>query len=710
MHPIPLRRLSLSIHTALLAASALGFSAPTLADADALSRMPRTLVTASPDEDKVMQTPASLDIVTIDAADSARLGVNLSDTLQEVPGVTVRSLQNPAQDVQISIRGYGARSTFGVRGIRLYADDIPASMPDGSGQVAHFSLDAADRLEVLRGPFSALYGNSSGGVIALYSAPGTADPRWQTTLRAGSDSTWRAALNGRGLLGEELAYNLSLSRYAGEGWREHSKARRDSGNLRLDWSPRDGTRLTLIANSLNMPQTEDAGSLTWEEFRHNPRQASASALLFNTREPTTQTQGGLIFEQQLTDTQSLRLLGYRGTRTIEGYLSIPRGAQNSPLHSGGMVDLNTHLYGGDARWQFTGDLAGRPFALVAGLSSSTQAQTRRGFENFLGDVNGVRGRLRRNERNHIKGQDQYAQFDWHFAERWSLLAGARHSEITFRSQDHYINARNPDDSGSKRYSDTSPVAGLMFHASDTLNFYASHGRGFETPTFVELAYRTDGGAGLAFDLKPALSRNHEMGTKWQIHPDWALQAALFRADTDDEIAIARNSGGRTSYRNVASARRQGAELAVDGRLSESLSLRLAYTRVEGHFQSPFLACVTRPCLTPDTLISAGSPIPGIPRSQVFARLGWEQEDWRAGVDAFRVGKTPVDDAGSEISPDYTLYGIEASRDFGPLRLFARIDNLLDRTHVSSVSVNDFGGAFYEPGAGRQWSLGAQWTF
>lgn len=677
--------------------------------AEALERLPSVVVTATRSASDPANVPASVDAVAIDSGRNARPLTGLSDVLGGVPGVTVRNRQNYAQDEQISIRGFGARATFGVRGVRMYSDDIPASMPDGSGQVSHFNLDAAERIEVLRGPFSALYGNSSGGVIALYSAQGSDPDRWRVGLRSGSDAFWRAAIDGRGQAGA-MGYNLALSRLRTDGFRDHSAARRDAGNVRLDWHFDGSRQFTLIANAVDMPDIQDPLGLSWEQAQADPRQAVANATQFNTRKSVTQQQLGAIFQQDIGETQRLRLLGYGGNRQVEQFLAIPAATQNAPLHSGGVVDLDTDYQGADLRWQLDAHVAGRPLALVVGLSTDRQDQLRRGYENHVDGVVGLKGRLRRDERNRVDSLDQYLQLDWRVADRWSLLAGVRHSDVRFRSEDRYILGPNPDDSGRTRYSDTTPVAGLMFHASDTLRLYASHGRGFETPTFAEVSYRADGGAGLALDLAPARSRNMELGAKWQVGREVMLDTALFRADTDDELAVARNAGGRSSFQNVASARREGLELALDARLAEAWYARLAYTRVMAQFRSPFLTCTGTPCLAPNTPIPAGSPIPGVPRSQIFARLAREEGPWRAALDVTRIGTTVVNDTATQTAPASTLAGVEVARDFGALRLHVRLDNLLDRQHIGSVIVNDGNGRFYEPGPGRQWQLGAQWTF
>src|SRR5690606_34690390 len=240
-------------------------------------------------------------------------------------------------------------------------------------------------------------------------------------------------------------------------------------------------------------------------------------------------------------------------------------------------------------------LAGKTFEIAVGGNADAMRQHRQGFENFIDDRLGVRGAPRRDERNRVDNLDQYAQAWWAFAPRWAMQAGLRHSRVAFRSQDAYVAAGNPDDSGRRRYARTTPVAGLVFSPAANTRLHLSAGRGFETPTFNELGYRADGGAGLAFDLQPARSRNIELGGKWRSVGGIALEAALFRADTDDELAVARNVGGRSSYRNVGSARRQGMELGTRIPFADDWALQLAYTWLDARFRTAFPICIVSGC-------------------------------------------------------------------------------------------------------------------
>ncbi|WP_164917083.1 TonB-dependent receptor family protein, partial [Xanthomonas perforans] len=490
--------------------------------------------------------PASFTVVAAD--DDNRRGAQVSELLDGIPGLVARDRQNYAQDTQLSIRGFGARSTFGVRGVRLLVDGIPASMPDGQGQLSHFNVLGAQRVEVLRGPFSALYGNSSGGVLQLWSADGQPDDPWRLRATYGSNAT---ANVGAQLLGQQGAvhYNVAANRFDTDGFRAHSRARRDSVNAKLGFDLAEGRRLDLVLNYLDAPDAQDPLGLTRAQFTADPAQATSVATQFDTRKSVRQSQAGAIFTQQL-DNQTLRLMAYGGQRSVEQFLAIPVAVQRNPLHSGGVIDLDSNYEGADARWAWQSEALGRPLQLTVGTNVDRQRQHRTGYENFVGDTLGIKGALRRNQRDEVQNVDQFAQLWWQWSERWSALLGVRHSDVRFESDDHYIVGRNPDDSGKRDYSATTPVAGIVFRADEDLRFYASVGRGFETPTFNELGYRSDGGAGLALDLGAATSRNYEVGSKWRAQSGAALEFAVFRADTDDELAVASNTNGRSTYRNI----------------------------------------------------------------------------------------------------------------------------------------------------------------
>jgi Outer membrane receptor proteins, mostly Fe transport len=668
--------------------------------AGAAVELPGVVVTARVESAPAFDLPASLDVVDLQA-DSARARTDVSDVLAGIPGLLARDRQNRAQDTQLSIRGFGARSTFGVRGVRLYADGIPATMPDGQGQVSHFALAAGDRIEVMRGPFSALYGNSSGGVVQLWSADGTPAPSLDLRATAGRYGHLAGSARLRGTAGGN-GYNVSAQVLDSDGYREHSETRRTSLNARVHRELEGGGRIELVGNHFDAPDAQDPLGLTRAQMDADPRQATAVAHTYDTRKSVRQDQLGLHWRQPLGGGWNLRASGWAGQREVVQYLAVPAAAQANPLHSGGVIDLDGAYGGVDARvaWQ---DAEGR-LEVTAGASVERQRQDRLGYENFLpgdgGPRLGVRGALRRNELNTTRSLDQYLQAWWKLAPRWALQAGARHSQVRFEADDRYITATNPDDSGSVRYSAFTPVAGVVFSPAEDLRIYLSAGRGFETPTFNELSYRADGGPGPAFDLRPARSDTLELGLKWRADGGAALEAALFRVDTDDELAVASNSGGRSSFRNVGGARREGAEISARLPLSAAWSLQVAATWLDAHFTDGF------------GQVAAGAAIPGVARRQGWARLQWRGQAWEAALEGLALGGVPVNDAGTESAPGHGLLHLETARTWAAggdtrLRAFARVDNLLDRQYAGSVIVNESNGRYYEPGPGRGVLLGLE---
>src|SRR5688572_16130148 len=207
-------------------------AAPTLYAQGETTLLPEVTVSATRVEHESFDLPLSIDAIAARVIREDNPQVNLSETLNRVPGIVVQNRQNYAQDLQISSRGFGARSTFGVRGVRLIADGIPATMPDGQGQSSTFDLASAERIEVLRGPFASLYGNASGGVVQIFTADGPPEPAVTLSVFAGNDGMRKAGLQ-LGGTSKGLNYIVDASRFETDGYREHSATRRDHLNAKL---------------------------------------------------------------------------------------------------------------------------------------------------------------------------------------------------------------------------------------------------------------------------------------------------------------------------------------------------------------------------------------------------------------------------------------------------------------------------------------------
>lgn len=661
------------------------------------------------------QPAAAASVAVVDGPDLAppTAEPGLAARLRGVPGVLARNRYNHAQDEQLSIRGFGTRATFGIRGVRLYVDGLPATLPDGQGQVSHFPLGAAARIEVLRGPFSALYGNAAGGVVAVTTVDGADDPGAALGLAADDTGGWRADTQLRG--GDtRFDYALALGRFATDGARVHSRARRDSLHAKANLSLAGG-RLTLLANALHAPDVQDPQGLTREQFEADPAQSSVGALAFDTRKSTSQRQFGAVYERE-AGAHRWRVLAHAGEREVEQFLSIPVATQAAPTSGGGVVDLRAPFSGIDARWTWRGALAGRPLELVAGLAHDRLHQDRHGYENFVVDASGeprlgVRGALRLDQDDQVRGNDQYLQAGWRPRDDWTLTAGVRRSDVRFDSRDHYVAEGNPDDSGSLRYRATSPVFGVAWQARPDLRLHAAHGRGFETPAFNELNYRADGGSGLNFALRAARTRSSELGLRIDVD-GIRMDLAAFRADTDDELAVASSAGGRTTYRNLGRATREGVEAALELPLAGDWRLQAALTWLDARYREAFLACAGPPCRVPAIPVAAGARIPGIPRTSAFAALRWGgAAGWHGQIDGQYLAAVPVNVFGDEHAPAHAVFGTSAGYRWtgprGEARAWLGIANVGDRRHAGSVIVNEGSGRYYEPAPGRSVAAGLE---
>jgi len=569
-------------------------------------------------------------------------------------------------------------------------------MPDGQGQTGSFSLMSAQRVEVLRGPFSTLYGNASGGVISVFTEDPSRDPFVEFIGGGGSFGTWTAGAK-LSAAGPSAGAVVAASHFQTDGFRDHSAAQREITNAKLVLELAPSTRMTIIGNTQYQPETQDPLGLTRAQWSANPRGVDPSALQFNTRKTIDQQQGGVGVEHRVNDAVTFNLDGYYGRRAVRQYLALSGIGATS---SGGVTDLDRDYGGLGARVTWRGLLLDQPLSLVAGADTDRQHERRRGFVNNNGDL----GDLRRDEDDIVRGSDVYVEAQWSPWSRWTFSLGARASDVRYDSDDHYVNAQNPDDSGARRFKDHSPVAGVVWHATEGINAYASYGEGFETPTFAEMAYR-NGSTGLNFDLVPATSRAGEIGIKTQ-RARQQFNLAAFAVRTENEIVIDAATGGRTTFKNAGPTRRYGAEALWDGELPWDLHGHVAYTWLHATFTDAFTTG------SPPTLVAAGARLPGVPSQEAYGELAWvpsRAAGFSAALEIQYVDKLYVNERNSDAAPAYTVTNARVGYAWkqGPaqFRTYARLNNLFDRNYAGSVIVGDTNGRFFEPSPVRNWFAG-----
>ena len=709
----------------LVFASGFSSAQSTASSGHAPATLNPVVITGTRVEQSSFSLPMSIDVVEADDIQDGRPRVNLSESLVRVPGLVIQNRQNYAQDLQVSSRGFGARSTFGIRGVRLIVDDIPATMPDGQGQAANINLGSTKRIEVLRGPFSAIYGNASGGVIQAFTEDGPPGTVLSATVLGGSFGTHREEVKLGGTLGGTpggaggtqgpFNYVVDISRFQTQGYREHSAATRYQSSAKLTYRFDHDATLTLVTNHLHQGDTQDPLGLTRAQVSADPRQADVSATTFNTRKSIDNSQGGLVYERRFSAANTVKLIGYMGTREIEQFLAVPRGAQMSATSSGGVIDLDREFGGLGLRWTYRTS-GPRPLTVTSGIDYDGSRERRKGFENFVGVALGVRGDLRRNENNTVTSFSQYVQTEWQFTPAWSLSAGLRNTEVKFKSEDFFIRSGNANDSGTITYRNVNPVLGLLYKATPALNLYVSTGSGFETPTFAELAYKPDGSAGLNFALKPSESLNVEAGLKWLPTNNTRVNLAFFESRVTGEIVPATSSGGRTTFQNASDTRRRGVELSAYSRFRSDLSTYVSYAYLDATFQDAFTS--SRATASTAVIVATGNFLPGVPRNTAYGELVWRRglPGFSAAVEAIYRDKIFANDINTESARHYAVANIRLSysHQVGSWKFseFVRVDNVTDTRYIGSVIVNEGNSRFYEPAPGRNYMVGvsASYTF
>ncbi|MGE9553702.1 TonB-dependent receptor PqqU [Erwinia amylovora] len=663
-----------------------------------------------------LDTPAAVSVVRGQDLRSNTAQVNLSESLGSVPGLQIQNRQNYAQDLQLSVRGFGSRSMYGVRGVRVYVDGIPGTMPDGQGQTSNIDINSIDKVEVLRGPYSALYGNASGGVVNIETETGSQPTTLIAGTYYGSYGSWRNSVKASGATGDgthagDVNYTISGSRFTTRGFRDQSGTQKNLGNGKLGVRIDDVSTLTLMFNSVSV-DANDPGGLTKAEWEANPRQ-SPRGEVYNTRKSLDQTQVGLRYQRDMSEKDQLTLTTWHGERHTTQYQSIPVSVQQNPAFPGGVIVLERKYSGIDTRWKHDDQVGPVPFSLTGGLDYETMTERRQGFQNYV--INngttelGEKGNQRRNERNVMWNLDPYLQTSWNLTPKWTLDAGMRYSTVSFDSTDYYVTPGNGDDSGSKRYHKLLPMGSLNYALTDAWNVYFSAGRGFETPTINELSYRSISGneTGLNLGLKPSTSDTFELGSKTRVGYG-LFTAALFQTNTDNELVVADSSNGRAVYKNAGKTRRRGLEMSFDQQVAENWQMKMAWTLLDATYRN-------QTCDDDGSCTPAGNRLPGVARNMGYASLAYAPEaGWHAGAEIRYMSSIQADDENDAKAPSYTVTSLNSGYRFNwdkwSLDTFARVDNLFDKEYVGSVIVNEGNGRFYEPAPGRNYGVGATLTY
>ena len=680
------------------------------------------VVSASRSEQRSFDTPAAVQMVGREVIQDAGPQVNLSESLVRVPGLTILDRENYAQDLQLSIRGFGARASFGIRGIRLLIDGIPASTPDGQGQGSSISLTSMDRIEVLRGPLAQLYGNASGGVIQAFTKPAPSTPQVDYQYYMGAYGMHRADYQFGDTVGQ-YGVVADYSTFSTDGYRTNSAAERKQFNSKVDFQPNDQTHVNVVFNQFDMPLALDPLGLTAKQLAADPSQAGTGATQYATRKTILQNQIGSSANYRLDADSSVTARAYFGTRDNLQYQAATVPASGVFPLTALWTGLNRNYYGVGVQYQQRAQWSDTPIEWLSGYEFDRSREFRQGGTTSGGQKTGV---INRSEDDQSENSDMFVQGNALVTDRVTVTSGLRYSTVRFVTDDYYL-GDGYNGSGNNHFSSVSPVLGMTLHATDTLNLYANMGKGFESPTLAEVAYENSTVANrpavvgmFNANLNASSSHHYEVGTKWMPAADARVDFALYQIDTTDEIVVSLSSAGQTTYKNAPGTSRSGWELSGSTQLSPHVSLSGAADMIDAHYTQSFVNQTIVNGAISNVNVASGNKLPGIPQTSLFSELAWSSDNTparkgappmgtRFGIELVQAGRLYADDTNTDSADGHTVLNLSGTQRWAVgsanLALYGRINNASDQRYVGSVIVNQSSAQYYEPALPRNWTVG-----
>jgi iron complex outermembrane recepter protein len=637
------------------------------------------VITATRSEKPLQWIPSAVSVIDLDQIQAGQKAMTIDEPLTLIPGTVAQNRQNYELGPRISIRGFGSRASFGVRGIRILVDGVPMTTSDGQTQLDNIDLASASRIEVLRGPNAALYGNASGGVIQIFTEDAVHAPSFSfTPFIVGRYGLFRSLVKSSGQI-NKFRYTISGSGLSYDGYRGHSTTKNLLLNSKFTYMPNDKSAVNFLFSLVNRPRADSPGSLTLAQADQDPSQA-------NSRNVTTGS-GGDVKEARTA-------LSYRhdsGSHHWWSQVYMARRIVDNPLPFA-WIDLNRWFGGGGIRYSNSSSAGSMPQRLTLGIDIQGQWDDRHNFTNEGGDAEAP---LLLDQDETVRGLGLYVQEELRLHPRLEISGALRYDRMRFEAKDALLN--DGDQSGSRTLDAVSPSIGLTFHpfTNDNWIVFGNIATAFETPTTTELVNRPGGGGGFNPDLDPQKTTGFEIGTrgltdKFRYEWNWFLanvrEALISFRDPIDE--------DRDFYRNAGKSRHWGFETAASTGPWNGFSITGSYTYTNLTFTS---------FITDDGDFK-GNSIPGAPRHTGGIRFQYTgQSGWSAQWETRTVSGYHVDDANSVSVDAYTVTDLRlrthAKLGRWDIRPFIGINNLFASKYIGSVVVNAFGGRYFEPAPG-----------
>ena len=640
------------------------------------SPLDEIIVTATRLQTTMRAAARSVSVVDQQQIQNGMQQLALDESLVGVPGLYMQNRYNMAQDLRISLRGFGARSAFGIRGIKIIVDGIPETLPDGQAGVDSIDLGSAKSIQVLRGPSSSLYGNASGGVIVIESESGGEPSFIQANLAAGGLGYQKYQLKAGGMTGK-FDYLINVASQQLDGYREHSASKGTVFNGRFGFQLNENDSLTFVLNNTDQPRAQDPGGITAAQASEDRKSARDRNLLYDAGEALNQQRAGIVYKRDRA----------AGNLTLRNYYVWRDFSNRLPFQSGGAVDLDRFFYGFGGQYSF-GDVVPESLELMLGFDLDRQDDERKRFDNLQGEI----GSMTLNQREQVDSSGLFVQSQYELNDLWDSSAGLRYDRIKFDVTDHYLS--DGDDSGRVDFDRFSFSAGVNRNLGSGVLF-ATIGSSFETPTTTELA-NPDGSGGFNQLLQPQTAVNYELGFKTGTDRLY-YELAVFYIRLKNELVPFElpDSPGRTFYENAGKSSRTGIETALSWTGPAGFGIDASLTWSDFKFDD---------FVDDNGRDFSGSRMPGVPEIFAYLSFNYAINGFTATFETSYSGSLFANNSNTVKVPDYVVSGLRATYDFQTANFvfqpYVGINNLFNQLYNSNIRINAFGGRYYEPAPER----------
>jgi iron complex outermembrane receptor protein len=645
--------------------------------------MEELIVTSSRVDKSIMSFPSAVTIVTKDDIQLGRQQLGLDESLNRVPGLFSQNRYNFTQDLRISIRGFGARASFGIRGLKVFVDEIPSTLADGQSGVDDVDLGSVERIEVIRGPSSSLYGSASGGVISLYTEDGTETPFAEAGITLGEHNQQKVQFKVGGQQ-DRLNYLLNVSHLTMDGYRDHSELEHSLFNSKFRFDIDESSSLTVIVNAADSPTANDAGGITRTDIDVDPRQAQPRNLSSNAGEEFDQQKIGFVYRKNFNDSHQLTLRNYYLWKDFQTFLPI--GTHIPFVANDGVVEFDRFFFGGGGQYTYIGQLFGRPNRFTAGFDIDIQKDDRQRFINNAG----LKGALSFDQLEKAESYGFYFRNEIAVTDTLEISVGGRYDMLDLAVNDRFLT--NADQSSKLDFNEFSPTIGIVWTALPELHLYANYAKSFETPTFTELgnpARNSNVNLGGFNNVKAQTTNGFEIGLKGNLYDRFLFDVALFTMQIDDEISNISTTGTRGIFTN-ADTYRNGLEVSLVTDISNNLKLTAAYTYSDFAFDK-----------FPTNTALEGNRLPGLPDHQFYVELAYTHDSGLYLIwDILYIDDFFANNANTTLNNSSTVSNLRAGYrgHFGKWEIspYIGLNNMFDESYNANVRINGFGGRLFEP--------------